>query len=694
MAKEYDFSAFDDREVAATPTEPKIDEYSMLDSGVRGAAQGVSFGLADELEGAVNSPMGAGKALLGLLGMDNSADEDVQAYTSARDEARAEYEAAEAQNPGSYLTGNLLSGLIPGAAVTKLVGPAAKGLSLASGVAGPLNKAKATQNIWNATKAGALGGAALSAGMSEAELSKGDATEEFAGDIVKGGLLGGGLGGGIQTGVEGGKAVLSGGSKLLNMLGKTETAQNIKKAFGYGKEGIDVVSKEGLEQAGDNVVAGAGELGLTAQKIYKNAGKAMREAKNSIRESGKAFNIKEQIDQIDEMINQLKKSDDPQALKDIQKLTEFLDNLRLGKVSDVEFTPLNTKTVKEASSTVFDQLPVNKVKGSFENSPEGKLKAQNILAKLTAKAEQEGSDAAYELVDDLDNGFYHVVERSTKQIEQQIPGSTTSKFVPGATKTTQVRSGGTNLEEASIDKVQDVINTLNRYSGVSGGAGEVGTTPAISTLKQVAGKLKNDITEIPELGAANKQSNSAYQALETLGLGMDDFIKDAQTGEMRLTQQASDKLTNLVRKTGTDTSSSITADKKLTEALRLLGGADKAAADTLAPKLEKAADVLDLSQKAQNLKFFKSSFLEKLPIRGGNKLGLTMKSMREKNPEFWSNVGKTLESMGGTKARVGKFFTEVANKDDQARNAMLFSLQQQPWAREVLDEMFDKEEVK
>ncbi len=700
--KNLDFSAFDDRDIAAQPAEPKLedisigeaaapDEYSMLDSGVRGAAQGITFSLADELEGAVNSPMGATKSLLGLLGMDTSDDEDVKSYSDARDKARAEYQAAEEQNPGSYLTGNLLSGLIPGAAVTKLVGPAAKGLSVAKGAMGPLNKATAMQNISNATKAGALGGAALGVGTSQADLTKGE-----VGDLVEdasvGTLVGGGLGAGISGGIEAGKGMVSGAKRTIDWLKNTETIQNFLKSKNYGKEGIDVVSKDGLAKAGDAVIEGASELGLKAKEVYSNAGKAIREAKKGIKDSGQTFDIKSQIDKIDDAIGQLKNSDDPQALKDIEKLTEYLNNLKKGKVVDVEYTPLTSKTIKEGATTTFDELPVSKVKGSFENSPEGKIKVSNILAKLKAKAQQEGNPVEYRIVDDMENGFYHVVEDSKKQIEQQIPGETLSKFIPGPIQTTQARSGGTNLETASIDKVQDIINTLNRYSGVSGGAAEVSTIPAVNTLKQVAGGLKNQITEIPELGAANTQSNAAFQALETLGLGMNDFVKDAATGQRRLTQAASSKLTNLVRQSGTDTSASINASNKLNEALRLLGVSDKNAITELGPKLEKAADVLDLSQKAQNVKFFKSSFLEKGPIHAGNKLGLTMKSMREKNPEFWTNVGNSLNTMGGAHARVGKFFTEVANKDAQARNAMLFSLQQQPWAREVIDELFDKEE--
>lgn len=693
--KNLDFTAFDSREVAAVPTEPKLEDISMGESALRGGAQGLTFSLADEIEGAVHSPMGGAKSLLGLLGVDQSGDEDVQAYMDARNQARAEYEAAEAANPGSYLAGNLVSGIIPGAGITKLVGPAAKGLSLAKGAMGPLNKASALQNLSQAMKVGGVAGAAIGAGTSQAELAQGKGNE-LVSDIVEGGLVGAGTGGVVQGGIELGKGAISGGKGFLDMIGKTKTAQRFSKAKNYGKEGIDLVSEEGLEKAGQDVISGASELGLKAKEVYQNAGTAMREAKKAIEASGKTFNIKDQIDKIDDTIKQLMKSDDPQALKDIQKLTEYLDNLRLGKNVDVEFTPLTPKTIKETATTVFDQLPVNKVKGSFENSPEGKMKAQNILSKLTAKAQQEGSDAAYELVDDLDNGFYHVVEKSTKQIEQQIPGETVSKFVPGATKTLQTRSGGTNLEETSVDKVQEIIDTLNRYSGTSSksGVGVVETTPAINTLKQVAGGLKNEILENSQLAGANKQSNAAFQAMENLGLGIDDFIKDAQTGKIRLTQQAQDKLTNLVRKSGTDTSSGITADQKLKESLRLLGVADDKAAKELAPKLEKAADVLDLSQQAQNIKFFKSSFLEKGPVRAGNFIGLKMKDMKDKSPEFWNKVGTDLEALGGANARVGKIIKDISTKDDQARNAMLFSLQQQPWAREVLDGIFEKEETK
>lgn len=685
-----DYQVEQSRDLAAS-SESGTSLGSKLNSLAHGVASGATVGLGDEGAGAQQVVM---DLISKLTGGDSITDVNAklkaagvkgdvgpsdltELYRQGRDEQRSADKAAEEANPGINLLGNLGGSLLPGAGIASKIGTVAKG-------------APALQKIWNATKVGAAAGGAGAIGNSSADLTQGD-VGKFAKDALVGTALGGATGGALQTGVETIKGLSRGAKSLLDFLG----ADKAKKSFKYGTEGIDLGSEAGLEKAGDEAIKQGQNLGLSAKEISKNAGQEIGDAKKLIRESGKKFNIEDQIKKVEDAINELHASDDPAAEKDIKLLNTYLDNLKLGKKGSAEYTPVKFKTTEQPGQISFDELPQSKVKGSFSTAEDEAMasnRAEELAKKLTSKAEQEGSQVSYKVVEDPNKGFFHVVEDSTKQIESQLPGEVSSEVVPGATKSLETRAGGIDLQNTDIDKSQDIINTLNRMSGVSGAAPELQTTPAINAVKQAAGGIKQAITQVPELAGANQKASAAYQALDTLGLSADDFVKDAITGQQRLTDTAARKLTNLVRQGGTDTSTGITASDRLKESLRLLGGADPEKAAALKPAIEKAGSVLDLAQKAQNVKFNKSSMIEKGVIRAPNKIGLSINNFKTSNPEVWNSVSQAMQAAGGAAARLGKMLPEISQKDDAGRNAMLFSLQQQPWAREVLDSWFDKDD--
>lgn len=131
---------------------------SQLEAGLRGAAQGASFGFEDELTGAA----GALGSMLGSSGVDKieSTHPEVQAqidqlagpnksfgdlYTESRDEERLKNEASSKANPGTFLASEI-----------------------AGGVANPITRAAGTLK-------GALGvGATQGLGGSQADLTEGD----------------------------------------------------------------------------------------------------------------------------------------------------------------------------------------------------------------------------------------------------------------------------------------------------------------------------------------------------------------------------------------------------------------------------------------------------------------------------------------------------------------------------------------
>lgn len=125
---------------------PEVPSVSKMESGIRGGAQGLSFGFADEITGALESLLSD------------------KTYQQARDESRAAYEAASQANPITYGTGQ---------------------------VAGAIAPALLTGGGSVATSIGSLAaqGAAQGLGSSEADLTEGDVLGA-AKDAAIGGTIG------------------------------------------------------------------------------------------------------------------------------------------------------------------------------------------------------------------------------------------------------------------------------------------------------------------------------------------------------------------------------------------------------------------------------------------------------------------------------------------------------------------------
>lgn len=143
----------------AEETSPEA-SISMLESGLRGLAQGASFGFADEITGAIEGAL------------------TDKTYEQARDESRANYDKASNANPLTYGAGEIAGGvgtaLVPGLNV-------AKGASLATKIG-----------------VGAGAGAAYGLGASEADLTKGEIGGAAA-DTATGAVVGGAVSGAVES---------------------------------------------------------------------------------------------------------------------------------------------------------------------------------------------------------------------------------------------------------------------------------------------------------------------------------------------------------------------------------------------------------------------------------------------------------------------------------------------------------------
>jgi hypothetical protein len=140
---------------ATKKADQAFDAPSKLESGLRGAAQGATFGYADEIAGAMESLI------------------TNKPYRSARDESREAFKKAEESNPKTYMAGDL-------------------GATLASSFIPGLNVAKGASLAKAAAKTAGLG-AAEGLGRSEGGNLK---------DLAKDTALSAGLGAGFSAGAD------------------------------------------------------------------------------------------------------------------------------------------------------------------------------------------------------------------------------------------------------------------------------------------------------------------------------------------------------------------------------------------------------------------------------------------------------------------------------------------------------------
>lgn len=302
-------------------TEPDTEPMSKTESGLRGAAQGATFGFADELTG-------GGESFMDLLGGNTDVMDN---YKKHRDESRANYKQAEEENPLTYLAGNLAGGLavpVPGIGAAKGIGAMAK--------------------------QGAIAGGLFGLGTSEKEMT--DPTDvknltNAGGDIIEGAGIGGLLGAGMG-------AVGKGLGKAKDFWTESKYGKDLTDMFKYSKADPTFNTPENLTQTteglfntikNDYIPMMTTDLGKAVSERYNTAYKEAAE-------QGKSLNFKEFKDQVMSALDNVKVRDKNYD-RGRAEIEEYLN--AVGKVKDdvvgrPELDPDTLKEVARKGQDTFD----------------------------------------------------------------------------------------------------------------------------------------------------------------------------------------------------------------------------------------------------------------------------------------------------------------------------------------------------
>jgi hypothetical protein len=701
----YNFAAFDKSEAPAPAAGPGY-EITPWDSVKRGAEQGLSFGLADEFKGAIQEPTGALKTMLEVLGANYEQDPAALAYKQERDLAREQYADAEAANPGSYIGGNI-AGSIP-TAVAGGVGLLGKGVQALSTAKG----------IMPAIKLGGLTGAATGIGMSESD-NLGDMALEAGGS----GLLGAGLGGGIA-----GLGKLAGATKgAVSSIGKSiaesDTGESFLKALGYGMREIDTSSKKGLEIANQRITDIAKKYGFLAKELHKEAGDEIGSASKKINEAGTKFNISEEFNKLKELVKQLETNPNPEAQKDAAFINSYIKNLEEGVIPNgqvlaTEYTPQQVIPGKQSSAAqkLADEAAIAQRNAELtgqqlntdileSTDDEGR----KLLSLLKSQDEQIGAAERAVPVLDADGNQIDTL-LSPGDAADNFKSKTSAKTIIDQSTPDQVipaqrgdvieipqdrRLNAIDPAAATLKQTTDVQKTLTGFGDVSTAAPSLRTTEARNPSKIIAGEIGKMVDEIPELADAKMRSNATYKALEAMGIGPEDFQRNPFTKQVELTPDAENKLGKIIRRSERDTDTGEDSKKIIERIMGLLGGVDYKKTAPIAKEAVEAADVHDLVRRAQGFQFQnRSTYIKSGAIKLGNNLGFGISKLNKATPDQLKQVAEAAMSMGGAGAKVAKSLSEAVNKDQIGRNAMIFSLQQTPEFRQVLEDLLGKEDAK
>jgi hypothetical protein len=344
-------SIMKDYEELKTQLAPKEEgpETSMLEAGLRGAAQGLTFESADEIAAALS---GVGGLITG--------EGFGKAYDKGLEESRAEYKKAEEEYPITSGAGQIAGGLAQGLALSMIPGaPAASAgktaanLSKLKSLLMPTAGASALQNIKTAARTGAITGGLTELGASE---------DKSLGDVASGASSGAIVGGVLGTAVEGVKGAAGAIGKKISKdidLGEApDVLKQFRTAIREGKKGQGFVTPKDKQSIIDETKAVAQGIVPKISEELKNVGGL----KQTILDNSESISIPVEKS-VAELLDQLKVN----PYKKANVIRKQIQKIYLEKRSALGGAPFTPSAAFSLSSDINELMKDRKLNKSIKS---------------------------------------------------------------------------------------------------------------------------------------------------------------------------------------------------------------------------------------------------------------------------------------------------------------------------------------
>lgn len=700
---------------------PASDDSALETAGdfTRGAAQSASFGFADELAGAA-------EASAEVLSPDKQLADFLDLYKKHRDESRDLYKQAQERSPTAYFSGELAGGLVPGFGAAK------------AGIAGGKTLG---QIVRKGIGTGALAGGAYGAGMSEADLTQipqeGMApVGQLAGDVATSTAVGGALGGLIPTVTSGIPAAVK------SMAGKSGFVKDVGEAAKRGFAGEDLVGQEARRATERSVDELAEQLDVQL-KGEINRGRGLKEEARALAEeqglTGDIGTILQKYRAEVEAMPARLTREKAEKKEFLNLIDEILEGPEVQKTRIIpgttEVIPGQTiqsgeEAAMEAIREKLAKLNVRKQLGEPEKAAEAKLRQQFGKSELTSEAVEDplvpftkptkemttagtegltttaptGGPMA-QMIQDIKPGEIKQVTdpqtgkrfmafldeatgKPTLQPIEEIAGQTPVKFrtTPEKVETFSVREGGTS--KAGAEELESIIDTLKQTSNLGE---ESFKTKGIS---RAATELTKDLKGLQRGEQFGEAGQMAQKADEIMAAGLKarellfPSIKGLTEQEQAVMQK---RLSETIRKLEQDTGAAASARFVVEKALEDLQQINPKMTEIMKQRILDRASAYDIAKKIGAESAIQGRLLSTVQgaaLGGANIAGSAARDMHSfikgATPELLQDVIGKLTAKGSVPRDLIEKLNAAVSSDSKRRNAILFTVMQNPDYRDML----------
>lgn len=629
----------DDLGFEETPQEKTIvdDAIDTVKGFGVGGLQGATFGSGDEIGAALKTAYDAPG-----LDYSNGLSALMDRYRSNVKGTREYVKEAEENAPVASFAGNMVGGFV--SPVNK-IGVLAKGASLGA-------------NALQAAKLGAVAGF----NSSEADILQNP--ENVALDTATGAAIGGVIPIGLAA-TKGAGGMMARGASALNTTARDKVVayNDTVKALQYGKKGVETTGTDVMD---DLVARTRSEITEPIVDTVAAARKASGSKLGMFRDEAAAMGYKIPMDaNLDDMMNTIKKvtSEEDRTIltKRLKELIKFNKETSLvpGKTvtGNAALSP-EQKAQQELLEQREMLMAKNKELGIENKLGPVKMDAENNTALFTDASDEGGK----------------VYSRSTRG---ESPFSTLDEVVENTTPMA--------MDNKQLRSLSEEMKFLKTKVGAEG-------QHAAETIENQSRNLSKEAIgdEIrPSYDTANDQYATSARIFSRLD---DKLIKNDVVDKETTLAQADD----LFRNVGGDAESAIKKRDKLKNMLVDLDKINPDFASKMKSTVDNISDRWDLNKKSRREGFSGlGGSVGSVGIKAGETAGLMTnkankiisagkKYITDNTPEAVRDLANKLINKGESK--YSSLLTNIADKPERTRNALIFSLMQRPDFRQAISE--------